>query len=106
MADQKEIVLRQGNVSPKDIVLYELPVASPSGETTIYLYAGNVTAKDIVLRNPLSLDGYVAPSTTYGQVKIAGAWKTISAAYVNVGGSWKTVSSIHVNISGTWKQIS
>lgn len=106
MADQKEIVLRQGSASPKDIVLYELPVVIASGGTTIYLYAGNVTAKDIVLRNPLVLDGYVAPTATFGQVKVAGSWKTVSAVYVNISGTWKAVSGIFTNISGVWKQIS
>lgn len=54
MADQKEIVLRQGDASPKDIVLYDLPAATPSSGTTIYLYQGDATPKDIVLRNPVA----------------------------------------------------
>ena len=52
MADQRVITLYQGDGTPKDIVLRELPVATPSAGTTIYLYAGDATPKDVVLRDP------------------------------------------------------
>lgn len=61
MADQKEITLRQGDATPKDIVLYELPVATVPATTTIYLYQGDATPKDVILRDPTA-----APAT--GQV--------------------------------------
>jgi hypothetical protein len=105
MADQKDINLYQGDATPKDIVLRDLPLATVSAGTTIYLYAGDATAKDIILRNPLVLDGAAPPSTTFGKVNISGTWKTISACYVNVSGTWKTVTGIFVNVSGIWKQI-
>jgi hypothetical protein len=55
MADQKKITLRQGHATPKNIILNELPVATPSAGTTIYLYEGHATAKNIILRDPTVL---------------------------------------------------
>lgn len=52
MADQRVITLYQGDATPKDIILRELPVATPSAGTTIYLYAGDATPKDVILRDP------------------------------------------------------
>jgi hypothetical protein len=55
MADQKKITLRQGHATPKNIILNELPVATSSAGTTIYLYEGHATAKNIILRDPTVL---------------------------------------------------
>ena len=37
------------------------------------------------------------------QVKVAGAWKNVSALQVKVGGVWKNVASGQVKIGGVWK---
>lgn len=51
MADQKNITLREGAGSSKDITLRELPVAD-FPFTPIYLYAGEDSPKDVRLRDP------------------------------------------------------
>lgn len=72
MADQKEITLRQGDATPKDIVLYDLPVATPSAGTTVYLYQGDATAKDVILRDPTTLQ--ISGAVAYTLVCNAGAY--------------------------------
>lgn len=51
MADQREITLHQGDATPKDIVLRDLPVASVAS-LTVWMFAGDSTPRDIVLRDP------------------------------------------------------
>lgn len=55
MADQRKITLRQGHATPKNIVLRELPVATPHPGTKIYLYVGHANPKNIILRDPTTL---------------------------------------------------
>lgn len=52
MADQREITLYPGDAAPNDIVLRDLPVATASAGTTVYLLAGDATANDVILRDP------------------------------------------------------
>lgn len=67
MADQKEIILRQGDATPKDIILRDLPVATPV-QTIVYLFQGDVTAKDIVLRNPLESPAAPTGNDVFGSI--------------------------------------
>lgn len=52
MTDQRRVVLRSGHATPKNIVVYALPVADASAGTTIYLTEFHATPKNIILRNP------------------------------------------------------
>lgn len=79
MADQKRIVLRSGHATPKNIVLYALPVADASTGTTIYLTEGQANAKDILLRNPASAPS-AAPEVKEGSAPLS------AVASVVVGG--------------------
>jgi hypothetical protein len=38
-------------------------------------------------------------------IRINGAWKNSSAAYVKVSGSWKKATAVYVKVSGSWKKI-
>ena len=40
-----------------------------------------------------------------GNVKVAGTWKKINAAYVKVSGTWKAITAAYVKVSGTWKAL-
>ena len=60
MADQRKITLRTFHATPKNIILRDLPVATPSAGTTIYLYENHATPKNIILRNPLVADAPAA----------------------------------------------
>ena len=52
MADQKKITLRGLHATPKNIILRELPVATPSAGTTIRLKSLHATPKNIILGDP------------------------------------------------------
>lgn len=80
MANQKDITLRQGEVTAKDIRLYTLPAPPAAPTTTIYLFAGEATAKDIVLRDPatapaggVGYDRSAVLSVVLGAVTASGA---------------------------------
>lgn len=77
MTDQKEITLRQGDATPKDIVLYDLPVATPSVGTTVYLYQGDATAKDVILRDPTTLQ--ITGAVAYTLVCNAGTYTYVGS---------------------------
>lgn len=68
MANQKEITLRQGEVSPKDIVLHDLPVADLQAQTTIYLSEFDATPKNVVLRDPTVQPQSAGPITITGDL--------------------------------------
>lgn len=51
MPSQRDITLRSGHATPKNIVLHDLPVA-PVVTTPIYLYSGHASPKNITLRDP------------------------------------------------------
>ena len=55
MADQRKITLRPGHASPRDIVLRELPVATPASTGRIYLYPGHAAPGTIVVGDPTVL---------------------------------------------------
>jgi len=73
VADQREIVLRQGDATPKDIILREMPAAAAATPTTVWMFEGDSTPKDIILRNPLETP------TTGGAASIVGAGGIASA---------------------------
>lgn len=52
MAGQKDIILRQGDATAKDIILRELPAADAPASLTLWMFAGDATPKDIILRDP------------------------------------------------------
>ena len=43
--------------------------------------------------------------TVQGEVKVGGAWKSITDAYFKVGGAWKRISGGYVKIGGAWKAL-
>jgi hypothetical protein len=63
MADQKKITLRGTHATPKNIVLRELPVATPSAGTTIRLKSLHATPKNIILGDPTQ-SGAAGPTFT------------------------------------------
>lgn len=73
MADQREITLHQGDATPKDVVLRDLPVASVSS-LTVWMFAGDATPNDIVLRDPTETPS--AGGTTVVPVDLASAGTT------------------------------
>lgn len=75
MANQRDIVLRPGAASPRDIVLRELPAAAIR-TTLIVLRAGHATPQTIVLYDPSATPG--TPVT--GALAVAFAVPAIAAA--------------------------
>jgi hypothetical protein len=61
MADQRKITLRPFHATAKNIIVRELPVATPSAGTRIYLYPFHATAKNIILRDPATTAGPGGP---------------------------------------------
>lgn len=65
MPSQKDITLRQGDASPKDVILYELPIADAT-TTTIYLTEFDATPNNVILRDPTVQPQAGGPATITG----------------------------------------
>lgn len=102
MADQKDITLRAGDATPKDIVLYDLPVATPAETTTIYLVAGDATPKDVILRDPTVQPGASGPATITGTLAATDSADTAAFAglIAHVGALAATEGSDTVAFAG------
>ncbi len=44
-------------------------------------------------------------TTSFPQVCISGAWKTVTECYICIGGAWKPVTEIQVVSSSAWKSL-
>lgn len=80
MPTTRDVVLREGSATPKNVVLYALPVPSISS-TTIFMYAGNSTPNNIVLSDPAKVR-QVSGGTNYTLAVGVGAF---SMSGVDVG---------------------
>lgn len=102
MANQKDITLRQGDASPNDVVLYDLPIADVSAGTTIYLVAGDATAKDVILRDPTVQPGGYTPITITGTLAATEAQDiaALSGVLVHVGTLAATEAQDSASLTG------
>ena len=80
MANQKDITLRQGEASPNDTVLHDLPVADLPAQTTIYLSEFDATPKNVVLRGPTTQPQAAGPVTIIGTMAATDASDTAAFA--------------------------
>ena len=95
MADQREITLRQGDATPRDIVLHELPAAAISAGTIIYLFEGDATARDIILRDPTTAPAAVSASASLAWVEDDDTIAIAEEIPCEVALAWTEDSDVH-----------
>lgn len=101
MANQKDIVLNQGQATPKNITLREMPIAPVSAGTAIYLYQ-SASAKDVILSNPATIreepggsgDATASGSTLTATVSLIAGVATATGGAVASGATLTVTTAI------------